>query len=322
MKKGIGQFFEIERKPRRGLIAMEWAVIAYLLFTLLVMMVVYTKLVNPAEMLWGRARVVFVMAALWAVYRLVPCRAAMFLRVAGQLAMLAWWYPDTYELNRVFPNLDHLFIAAEQSLFGFQPALVFADNCAWPVVSEMMSFGYTAFYPMIAVVALFYFLRRYDEFQRCAFIIMASFCLYYVLFVLVPVAGPTFYYRAVGLDNIAHGVFPALGDYFNTHHDCLVTPGYSDGFFYGLVEDAKSVGERPTAAFPSSHVGISTVLMLLILHTRNRTLTLIFLSVYVLLCLSTVYIQAHYAIDSITGFVTGLAFYAVLFAATKKRMGR
>ena len=30
---------------------------------------------------------------------------------------------------------------------------------------------------------------------------------------------------------------------------------------------------------------------------------------YILLCLATVYIQAHYAIDAIAGFITALIFY-------------
>ena len=47
--------------------------------------------------------------ALWLVYRLVPCKLTILARMAAQMALLAWWYPDTYELNRVLPNLDHIF---------------------------------------------------------------------------------------------------------------------------------------------------------------------------------------------------------------------
>lgn len=319
MKNIIKSLFIIDKKPLRGLNLLEWAVIAYLLFTLLLMMVVFTKLHDPAEMLWGRARVVFVMAALWAVYRLVPCRMTMLLRIVGQMSMLAWWYPDTYEFNRLFPNLDHLFASYEQSLFGSQPALAFSVSWSSPVWSEMMSFGYAAYYPMIAAVVFYYFIKRYDEFVRCAYIIMASFFIYYVIFIFLPVAGPTFYYHAVGIDTIARGVFPSIGDYFNFHQDCLPTPGYTDGVFYALVEGAKAVGERPTAAFPSSHVGVSTILMMLALHSRNRTLTLSLLPVYLLLCLSTVYIQAHYAIDSIAGVLSGVLIYALLFALSSRQ---
>ena len=127
MKKLL-DYFRIEKQPRRGLLAMEWVVMGYLVFTLLFILFTYTKLANPDSMIWGRMRVVAMMAALWVVYRIVPCRATMFARVVGQMALLAWWYPDTYELNRVLPNLDHVFARWEQALFGFQPALVFAEK--------------------------------------------------------------------------------------------------------------------------------------------------------------------------------------------------
>ena len=119
--------------------------------------------------------------------------------------------------------------------------------------------GYAAYYPMIALTVFYYFIWRYKEFERVSFILLASFFIYYVVFIFVPVAGPTFYYKAVGLKTITSGVFPNINDYFNLHKDCLPSPGFTNGFFYNLVEDAKAAGERPTAAFPSSHVGISTI---------------------------------------------------------------
>ena len=182
---------------------------------------------------------------------------------------------------------------------------------------EYLTNSYASYYPMIALVVFFYFFCRYAEFERASFVILAAFFIYYVVFIFVPVAGPTFYYKAVGLSNITQGVFPALGDYFNTHTDCLPTPGYTNGFFYELVEDAKAAGERPTAAFPSSHVGIATVCMLLAAHTRQRKLVWLMLPFYVFLCMSTVYIQAHYVIDALAGFVSALAIYLTLMAATK-----
>ena len=133
----------------------------------------------------------------------------------------------------------------------------------------------------------------------------------------MPVAGPTFYFKAVGLENIANGFFPAVGTYFNTHQECLPTPGYVDGFFYDLVEQAKAAGERPTAAFPSSHVGVSTVCMWLAYHARNRRLLYFMAPFYVFLCLATVYIQAHYAIDALAGLVSGTLLYFILLFATK-----
>lgn len=311
----------IESKPSKNLFAVEWAMIAYLVLTTLVIVFCYTKVQNPEAMLWGRVRILFTTAALYAVYRMVPCRLTRLARVVVQVALLSWWYPDTYELNRMFPNLDHIFATWEQQLFGCQPALLFSQLTSFGGVggglfSELMDLGYASYYPMIAVVILYYFFRRYDEFLHASFVVMASFFLFYVIFVFLPVVGPTFYYQAVGLDTIMQGVFPNVGDYFNHHTECLPSPGYTDGFFYHLVENAKAAGERPTAAFPSSHVGISTILMFLAWHARDRRLLFILLPFYVLLCFSTVYIQAHYAIDALAGLVTGAVFYFVLMYLT------
>ena len=313
----IKQLFAIEKAPRKGLLAMEWVVMAYLLLTLLIVLFTYTKAANPEAMIWGRIRIVAITAAMWAVYRMLPCRLTLMLRIVVQMALLSWWYPDTYEINRMLPNLDHLFASYEQSLFGCQPALLFSKALPSPVVSELMDMGYASYYPMIALVVLFYFAFRYAEFERAAFVVLTSFFIYYTIFIFLPVAGPTFYYNAVGLDNIKTGVFPNVYDYFNHYRDCLPSPGYADGLFYNLVEDAKAAGERPTAAFPSSHVGVSTVLMLLTWHSGNRRLLYILLPFYVFLCMATVYIQAHYAIDALAGLVSGAALYFVLMMVSR-----
>jgi membrane-associated phospholipid phosphatase len=149
------------------------------------------------------------------------------------------------------------------------------------------------------------------------FIIMGSFFAYYLIFDFLPVVGPTFYYKAVGLERIAEGVFPAMGDYFTTHTDCMTTPGYTDGVFYQLVEGAKAAGERPTAAFPSSHVGIATICMLLLYRLKNKTSFLLFIIPYILLSMATVYIQAHYVIDAIAGLITGIVFYYLFMKWSK-----
>ncbi|MGI6223830.1 MAG: phosphatase PAP2 family protein [Prevotella sp.] len=308
--------FTIDKNPRKGLLWVEWVVLAYLAFTLIIMLFSYVKLANPSSMIWGRVRVVTLMAAMWAVYRLLPCRATMLLRVCSQMALLAWWYPDTYEINRIFTNLDYLVAEWDQSLFGCQPALLFSTTFTSPIISELLHLGYVSYYPMIALTVLVYFFRRYDEFERCAFIIMGSFFIYYAIFDLMPVAGPTFYYKAVGLDEIAKGVFPHLGDYFNYHQESFQLPGYSKGIFYQLVADAQATGERPTAAFPSSHVGVSTICMFLLYRLRQKKLLLGLLPIYILLCFATVYIQAHYLVDVLAGWVSAIAIYFLLLAVS------
>ena len=314
----VKDYFKIDKNPRKGLLPLEWVMLGYMAITVVVMLFTYTKLANPESMILGRMRVLVMTGALWAVYRMVPCRVTLAVRAMAQIALLAWWYPDTYEINRMFPNLDHYFAQWEQDIFGCQPALLFSKALPWSVVSELMDMGYFMYYPMIAIIVIYYLLKRYSEFERISFVILASFFAYYVVFIFVPVVGPTFYYDAVGVSEITKGIFPALGDYFNSHSDCLPAPGYSDGIFYQLVEEAKNTGERPTAAFPSSHVGVSTVCMLLAWHAKSRKMVYFLLPFYVFLCLATVYIQAHYLIDALAGLVTGVVIYYALMAVSKK----
>ena len=311
--------FGIEKKPRRGLLEAEWVVMGYLMLTLLLMLFTWTKLPDPEPMLWGRFRVVVSTLALWGVYRLVPCRFTMLCRVVLQLALLSWWYPDTFSLNRIFPNLDHHFAAFEQSIFGYQPALEFANQWTHPVWSELMYLGYSSYFLLISVVVVYYFIWRYEEFHRTVFIILTSFFVYYVVFVVLPVTGPQYYYLAAGLDNISQGVFPNVGDYFLTHDEMMKMPGYEDGWFYQIMVNAHSAGERPTAAFPSSHVGVTTILLLLAWRSRSRLLVWFVFTLFLLMCLATVYIRAHYVVDVFAGLLSATIMYTTLHYICKYR---
>ena len=310
--KILKEILTIEKKPKKGLLAMEWVMFGYLLLTMLIIFFCYTKVQNPHAMITGRIQIAVTTLLMWGVYRMVPCRLVMLLRVIVQMAFLSWWYPDTYELNRVLPNFDHLFATWEQQLFGCQPALLFYEAVPSVFFSELMLFGYASYYPMIGVVALYYFFRRYQDFERITFIILASFFIYYVIFIALPVTGPQYYYHAAGLDNIVKGVFPDIGNYFATHQDKLPIPGSPNGFFHQLMEAAHETGERPTAAFPSSHVGVTIILVLLSWRTRCKWLIALTVVGLILMNFATVYLRAHYVIDIFAGWVSALMIYAVL----------
>ena len=310
--------FKIEKNPRKGLLAIEVIIFGYMVLTLLLALFMTTKLENIDHMIWGRFRIAMMMLAVWLVYRLIPCRFTMFWRIGLQLLLLGWWYPETFEFNRHFPNLDYLFATYEQALCGCQPALLFSQAFTHPVFSELMHLGYSSYFPLIAIVTLFYFFRRYDQFLRAEFILLTAFFIYYVIFIFLPVTGPQYYYLAVGFDEIAKGVFPDVGNYFATHMEKATTPGWSDGFFYSLVEGMHDAGERPTAAFPSSHVGITTILMILAYRSRCKTLFWCMMPFFVLMCFATVYVQAHYVIDVIAGWISAAVIYTVLLFLSKK----
>jgi membrane-associated phospholipid phosphatase len=315
--KFLKNLFIIEKKPHKGLIMAEWAMVAYVVFTLLLMLFTYTRLQNPVSMLWLRFQSVMMMAALWAVYRMIPCRMTMCIRVIAQLTLLSSWYPETFEFNRIMPNLDHHFAAFEQQLFGCQPALLFSERFPSPVVSELLTMGYVSYYPMMAILLLYYFFHQYEHSLKASFLVIGSFFVFYVIFIFLPVSGPQYYYMAVGTDQIAQGIFPNIGHYFETHSECLPIPGYHDGVFYKLLVFAHNAGERPTAAFPSSHMGVTTVMVLLAHDSKNRKMFWTMLVLTVLMFFATFYIQAHYVIDAIAGVFSGIILYFLTSAVYK-----
>ena len=259
-------------------------------------------------MLLERAGIVAITFGLIYLYQKYPCRLSAFVRMVVQMSFLAYWYPDTFEFNRLFPNLDCFFASAEQWIFNCQPSVEFRKLCPDIWFSEPFNMGYFAYYPLIAIVAIYYFVFKFEWFEKASFVIVTSFFLYYLIYIFVPVAGPQFYFPAIGMDNVEACNFLSIGDYFNHNAILLPGPNFEQGLFFDLVEASQEVGERPTAAFPSSHVGISTILMIMAWRV-NKKLCYGLTPFYVLLCCATVYIQAHYLIDVFAGWISAVAIY-------------
>ena len=294
----------------RGLFAVEAISLIYNALTTLLILLLFPRMDHPGLMLWERLGIVVLTFLLIYLYQSFPCRLTAFVRMVVQMSLLAYWYPDTFEFNRLFPNLDYLFASTEQFLFGCQPAVEFSKHFPSIWFSEPFNMGYFCYYPMMLVVVLYYFFYRFRFFEKICFVLVASFFMYYLIYILIPVAGPQFYFPAIGMDKVNACIFPAIGDYFNSNDYLIPGPGFDQGFFYNLVEASQEVGERPTAAFPSSHVGISTIVMIMAWRA-NRKLAGVLMPFYVLLCCATVYIQAHYLIDALVGFVSAFFVYQI-----------
>ena len=295
-----------------GFIAPEVATFIYAAFSALVILFTWTGLSDPSDLLWLRLQYLSGTLALWIVFMLWPCKLVIGARIAYLLAMLGTWYPDTYAINSQFSSLDHVFASLEQQLFGFQPSLLFSQAYSSRVVSELMYMGYFSYYLFFVVTLGIVFVKQFRNVERVAFMIFAGFYLCYVIYLLMPVTGPQYYYLAVGMDEIAHGNFPDVGHYFRDHMEALTSPGWSGGVFYNLVQCAHQAGERPTAAFPSSHVAIAMLVMLITTKLRMWRWLIILAVPFVFLCLSTVYIYAHYAIDAIAGLIFGTLLFFLL----------
>ena len=295
-------------EPQIRFLAVEKLNLLYNLFTTLLIIIFFNRLNDPQAMLLGRFFIAFATFAVIYVYTKFPSMATRLLRVVSQMALLSYWYPDTFEFNRIFPNLDYLFATLEFDLFGCQPAMLFDQVCSGIFWREAFNMGYWLYYPMIALVSFYYFFCRPKEAERCTFVIMASFFLYYIIYIFLPVAGPQFYFPVIGEEIAAAGPYPELGDYFNLHPEITIAQEGKGGLFTELVGMAQGAGERPTAAFPSSHIGVTTILVMLAYRAKKWLFAVMF-PVYMLLCCATVYIKAHYLVDAIAGLVTGVLVY-------------
>lgn len=293
-------------KTLPGLIGVERIMLIYSIFSIAVLIIVTG---DPHDFILPLCRRLLIAALtlmLWQVYLRKPCYALYALRVGFQLALLSFWYPDIYNCARLMGNYDHVFASIDQSLFGCQPAVEFSRVLAGRAWSELFNMGYFSYYLMLAVLMIVSLFMGYHRINSNANVIICSFCLFYVVFMFLQVAGPQFYFPVIGSDNVSKGVFPPVYDYF-AYEPTLRHASEPDGFFQSLVRSVQG-SERPIAAFPSSHVGIATVFLILAFRTSRR-LFYVFVPFYVILCFSTVYIQAHYAIDAIAGLPAGALAY-------------
>jgi len=192
-------------------------------------------------------------------------------------ALLSYWYPETFYFNNfIFDNLDHHFVKADLFLFGCQPSLVFSERIPYSWFSELMYFGYFSYYLLIFGMALWYYLFCKDLANKSVFVFICSFFLFYMVFAILPVMGPQFYFPS------------SLNE---------VPDGY---LFCKLIRFIQAIGEKPTGAFPSSHVGITFTVVIFVAQ-YNRVLLKYVLPLFVILVLSTVYIKAHYLVDVVGG---------------------
>ena len=310
----------LQREERRyKLLAVEKLNILYNLLTTIFIIVLFNSLNNPQKMLTDRFFILLLTFVPIYIYTRYPSPATRFLRIAGQLSLLSYWYPDTFEFNRIFTNLDHIFAGLDLSLFGCQPALMFEQVFSSFWVREAFNLGYFAYYPMIASIVFFYFFARNNEVERCTFILVGSFYIFYIVYMFLPVAGPQFYFPVIDPSLVAGGPYPEIGDYFNLHPEISIAQSGKGGLFTHLVGMAQASGERPTAAFPSSHIGISTVIIILAWRAK-KGLFLTLLPFYLLLCCATVYIKAHYLVDAFAGVATGVLFYLLTATIYDKYM--
>jgi len=255
------------------------ATIGYLIVTLIFILFSLGKL--DGEWLHIILRLIIIVLILWLAYNSPQSKRGFlqFLRNSYPLVLFGFFYSETDYLNNVlFENLDPIAEKVELWIFGVHPSIIFSRLFPQAWFSEIMNFGYFSYYFLVVLLPLWLWIKKRDSFNYVIFNITASFYFFYLIFILFPVAGPQFY-----LD-----------------HSLRTIP--DSGLFRSLVKLAEWIGEGPTAAFPSSHVGI-VVIMAVLTYKYAKELLWVYIIFGILICFSTVYIKAHYVIDVFGGFL-------------------
>jgi len=190
--------------------------------------------------------------------------------------------------NKLFlDNLDPVFIKLDAFFTEPQPSLLFSSYFSNSFFSEIMYFGYFSFYLLILGFVLYTFFKKRTIFLETIFILSTSLYIFYFIFGLFPSAGPQFYFS-----------FPE-----NSLPDAY--------FFDKVMHFIQRNGEQPTGAFPSSHVGISIIILILLRKKVSHLIYKIAFPFVITLILSTVYIKAHYLVDVIAGIICAPIIYHI-----------
>lgn len=195
------------------------------------------------------------------------------------VVLLAYIYGETAQFNLIFFHqpLDSFLIQLEEWIFGFQPALHFDSQMPQTWFKEWMYFSYFSYYLFTILIPLIAFKYHKDKALKILFTIISAFIIYYGIFIVFPTVGPQFY-QAKWIESSHNGFWPQI--------------------MFWIQE----FGEAPTGAFPSSHVGMMLIYLVLAFKYLKKWVfpTTIFTF---FICLATVYVKAHYAVDVIAAFL-------------------
>lgn len=271
----------------KNLFIIEKLSIIYAIITALFAIIFGAKEHNTLMMILYRTLFIAAIFLLTFVYQRKNAQIIRLVRCLFPLAFIAYWYPETYYINEnIFGNLDRYFVAADQWLFGCQPSLQFVKHYPQIWINELMNFGYMSYYFIIAATVFIALTKSKKSMEHTVFIILCSFFIYYITFIILPVVGPQFYFQPP--DN----AIPC------------------EGFFRSTMVALQEMGEKPTGAFPSSHVGICLICMYFIFKYSPKIFYILVPVAVILIC-STVYLKAHYLIDIIGGFVSAPIYFLI-----------
>lgn len=206
----------------------------------------------------------------------------LYILFFGEAILLSQLFYNNYSFDWFFSQIDFI-------LFRSQPSITFHQLVPnTPSITELVFFSYFFFFPLICSGWwLLYLQGRMKDAVRAFSITTISFYILFLVFIFFPVKGPKYFFPY--LNNIWYNNF--------------------EGFFFtAFMRNLFNHMNLAGAAFPSSHVALSLVAILLN-RRYNWRLALLFIAPTILLFFSTVFIYAHYVVDVIGGIISGILLY-------------
>lgn len=257
----------------------DYLFFSYVLITTILLVFSWNQSPKPLELLITRGFIIVGVLGIIFLNNKIKNSVLKLIRNIYPIIISGYFYSETVFYNKfIWGNLDQKLIDIDQFIFGFQPSLVFSEVFSSKLFSELMYFGYFSFYLLIISFVVIAYYKLKEESTELIFKFSAAMLLFYLFFGIFPAAGPQFYLSSPEKDLPIAFVFDKIMHFIQAN------------------------AEQPTAAFPSSHVGIS-IIILLLLRKRVPLFFKISIPFVIILILSTVYIKAHYAIDVIGGII-------------------
>jgi membrane-associated phospholipid phosphatase len=174
-------------------------------------------------------------------------------------------------------DIDSCLIKIDFFIFGIHPT-IWLEKWIFPWLTDIMSLAYISYYflPIIFIVVI-YLQHRAWEFDESVFILLFSYYLSFIGYILFPAIGPR--------STLAH----------------LYSVPLEGSFVTDFVRDGLNALEHNKRdCMPSGH----TQIVLIVLYLANRfekRIFYLFLPIVCCLILSTVYLRYHYVIDLFVG---------------------
>lgn len=259
--------------------------IAYALVTGIILLFASLKLDNVQTRILIRIAIIGLILFIGLILNDKKSPLARIIRNFYFLPLLFYFISEGDYINNVFfPDLDRYIANFELTLFSEHPGVVLTNIFNFRWFSELMSLVYLLYYLLFIYFFIRVYIKNNEQFEYVSFVVSMIFYMLFIIFMLCPVTGPQFYLippenqipAGYHIRDVAHWIFLKF--------------------------------DQPAFTFPS----MSAVMMCVISYLTYRNLKPFFkfmLPLAILVCIASIYLKLHFAIDVIAGLLAFPALY-------------